>query len=83
VGLAALMTAQFYSPAEIFSIDLDDNRLQVAKNFGATTLINSADGIAIERVMDLTHGEGVDVAIEAVGLPARGRTRKSCRGRIS
>jgi alcohol dehydrogenase len=70
VGLAALMTAQFYSPAEIFSIDLDDNRLQVAKSFGATTLINSAGGLAIERVMDLTHGEGVDVAIEAVGLPA-------------
>jgi alcohol dehydrogenase len=79
VGLAALMTAQFYSPAEIFSIDLDDNRLQVAKSFGATTLINSAGGLAIERVMDLTHGEGVDVAIEAVGLPA---TFDICQGII-
>jgi alcohol dehydrogenase len=70
VGLAALMTARFYSPAEIFSIDLDDNRLKVAKTFGATTLINSADGNAIQHVMELTRGEGVDVAIEAVGLPA-------------
>ena len=36
IGLAALLTAQFYSPAEIIMIDLDDNRLEVAKRFGAT-----------------------------------------------
>jgi alcohol dehydrogenase len=80
VGLSALMTSQFYSPAAIFSIDLDDNRLKVAKSFGATNLINSADGNAIERVMELTHGEGVDVAIEAVGLPA---TFDICQGIIA
>jgi len=79
VGLAALMTAQFYSPAAILCIDLDENRLQVAKSFGATTLINSADGSAVHRVMELTHGEGVDVAIEAVGLPA---TFDICQGII-
>ncbi len=77
IGLAALLTAQFYSPAAIISIDLDDNRLQVAKSFGATALINSAAGNAIERVMELTHGEGVDVAIEAVGMPA---TFDICQG---
>lgn len=70
VGLAALLTAQFYSPASIIMIDLDDNRLQVAKSFGATDLINSADGKAAEKVMALTGGAGVDVAIEAVGIPA-------------
>ena len=70
IGLAALLTAQFYSPAAILMIDLDDNRLQVAKQFGATTLINSTDGTAVERVMALTEGAGVDVAIEAVGIPA-------------
>ena len=70
VGLAVLLTAQFYSPATIFMIDLDDKRLEVAKQFGATTLINSADGNAAQRVMALTEGAGVDVAIEAVGLPA-------------
>jgi alcohol dehydrogenase len=80
VGLSALMTAQFYSPAAIFSIDLDDNRLKVAKSFGATTLINSADGNAVQRVMELTHGEGVDVAIEAVGIPA---TFDICQGIVS
>ena len=70
VGLAVLMTAQFYSPAAIFMIDLDDKRLAVARQFGATTLINSADGHAARRVMELTDGAGVDVAIEAVGIPA-------------
>lgn len=70
IGLAALLTAQFYSPAAILMIDLDDNRLQVAKTFGATELINSSDGRAVERVMALTRGEGADVVIEAVGIPA-------------
>ncbi len=70
IGLAVLLTAQFYSPAAILMIDLDDNRLRVAKDFGATTLINSKDGKAVERVLELTGGEGVDVAVEAVGVPA-------------
>jgi alcohol dehydrogenase len=70
VGMASLLTAQFYSPAEIIVIDVDDNRLNVAKTFGATQAINSSDGKAIEKVMKLTDGKGVDVAIEAVGVPA-------------
>ena len=69
VGLAALMTAKFYSPAAIISIDVDDNRLRVAESFGATLCVNSSDGNAARRVMELTQGMGVDVAIEAVGLP--------------
>ena len=71
VGLAALLTAQFYSPAEVIVIDLDDNRLEVARTFGATQVVNSrSNGAAVERVMKLTNGAGVDVAIEAVGVPA-------------
>jgi alcohol dehydrogenase len=70
IGLAALLTAQFYSPAEIIMIDLDDNRLEVAKRFGATATVNSGDGKAVETVMKLTGGRGVDTAIEAVGIPA-------------
>jgi alcohol dehydrogenase len=70
VGLAVLLTAQFYSPAAIFMIDLDDKRLAVAKQFGATNVINSADGHAAHHVMEMTEGAGVDVAIEAVGIPA-------------
>jgi alcohol dehydrogenase len=70
IGLAVLLTAQFYAPGSVFMIDLDDNRLRVAQRFGATTVINSADGQAVERVMQLTGGTGVDVAVEAVGTPA-------------
>ncbi len=70
VGLAALLTAQFYAPGEIIAIDLDDNRLAVARRFGATQTINSADGHAVEALMKLTHNKGVDTAIEAVGIPA-------------
>jgi alcohol dehydrogenase len=70
VGMAALLTAQFYSPAEIIMVDLDDNRLEVAKKFGATQVVNSSDGKAIEKIMELTDGKGVDVAMEAVGIPA-------------
>lgn len=69
VGLAALLTAQFYSPARIIMIDLDDNRLEVARQFGATDTVNSADGKAVEVVKALTEGRGVDTAIEAVGIP--------------
>lgn len=70
VGLAALLTAQFYSPAEIIMIDLDKNRLDVAKRFGATrTVLGSGEDIARE-VMSVTEGRGVDTVIEAVGIPA-------------
>ncbi len=69
VGLAALLTAQLYSPAAIVIIDLDDNRLAVASSLGATKIVNSADGKAVEKVMALTNEVGVDVAIEAVGIP--------------
>ncbi len=68
IGLATLLTAQFYSPAEIIMIDLDDNRLEIAKRFGATATINSQDGKAAEKVMKMTNGRGVDTAIEAVGI---------------
>jgi len=69
IGLAALLTAQFYSPAEIVVIDMDDNRLELARTFGATRVFNSGDGKATEKVMAMTGNRGVDVAIEAVGIP--------------
>jgi len=70
VGLAALMTAQFFSPAESIMIDLDDNRLAVSKAFGATSTLNSREGTAAAQVLAATGNKGVDVAIEAVGVPA-------------
>jgi alcohol dehydrogenase len=70
VGLSALLTTQFYAPANLIVIDLDDNRLEVAKKFGATAVVNSTDGKAVEKIMAMTGGKGVDVAIEAVGMAA-------------
>jgi alcohol dehydrogenase len=69
IGMSALLTAQFFSPAKIYMIDLDDNRLSVAKRFGATDIINSGTENVVQRIMSETK-DGVDVAIEAVGLPA-------------
>ncbi len=70
IGLAALLTAQFYSPAEIIMIDLDDNRLEVATRFGATATVNAGHCKAVEAILQLTGGHGVETAIEAVGVPA-------------
>ena len=70
IGLAALLTAQFYSLASIIMIDLDENRLQMSSRLGATSVINNSDGNAVEKVMQVTGGRGVDTAIEAVGVPA-------------
>lgn len=70
IGLACLLTAQFYTPAQIIMIDLDDNRLETARRFGATHVINSGAGDVAAAVRALTGGRGVDTAIEAVGVPA-------------
>jgi alcohol dehydrogenase len=70
IGLATLLTAQFFAPAQIIVIDLDDHRLAAARRFGATATVNSAGGTAREQVLKLTGGRGVDTAIEAVGIPA-------------
>lgn len=70
VGMAALLTAQFYSPAMLIVVDGDANRLEVAQRFGATHVIDINTQNAVERIFELTQGVGVDVAIEAVGIPA-------------
>jgi alcohol dehydrogenase len=69
IGLAALLTAQFYAPSEIIMIDPDDNRLLVAKKMGATKTINNRVEMAAEKVLSFTQNKGVDTVIEAVGIP--------------
>jgi alcohol dehydrogenase len=69
IGIAVLLTAQFYSPAEIIMIDPDENRLAMAAKFGATQLVNPANTNPVAQVFELTENKGVDVAIEAVGIP--------------
>jgi len=70
IGLSVMLTAQLYSPGRIIAIDLADARLEAAKRFGATDVINNGREDAVARVMELTDGLGADVAMEAVGVPA-------------
>lgn len=70
IGLAALLTAQFYAPAQIIAIDRDEHRLETARTFGAAACINVAKSEPVAEVLRLTDGEGVDCAIEAVGVPS-------------
>lgn len=69
IGMATLLTAQFFSPAQLIMVDIDDSRLAMAKTFGATHTINSATQDAVAELLTLTK-DGIDVAIEAVGIPA-------------
>jgi len=66
IGLAALLAARFYSPARIIMIDPDENRLEMARRLGATDTVMDNP---VDAVMRLTDGEGVDVGMEAVGIP--------------
>ncbi|RWR29198.1 alcohol dehydrogenase [Sinirhodobacter populi] len=70
IGMATLLTAQFYSPGRIIMIDTDPNRLEVARQFGATETLQVGADDVIARIMEMTDGQGVDVAVEAVGVPA-------------
>lgn len=69
VGLGALMTAKSFNPSKLIMIDIDDNRLEVARALGATHTINNQDGSAAEQAMELVNGTGIDVCVEAIGLP--------------
>jgi alcohol dehydrogenase len=69
VGLAAMATSKLYGPSAVIAIDLDQGRIDAAAKFGATHGINSGDEDWREQVLALTDGLGVDVAVEAVGIP--------------
>ncbi len=69
IGLATILGAKLFTPSHVIAIDLAASRLEAAKQFGADVLINSGDEDPLARIHDLTDGLGVDVAIEAVGIP--------------
>jgi len=69
IGLATIMTAKLFTPGHIVAIDLADARLEKALEFGADSTINNGREDAVARIMELTEGLGVDVAVEAVGVP--------------
>ncbi|HEV1996895.1 MAG TPA: zinc-dependent alcohol dehydrogenase family protein [Candidatus Dormibacteraeota bacterium] len=70
IGLAAIMTAKLYTPGRIIAIDMDDARLERAREFGADVTINNSREDAVKLVFEATGGLGADVAMEAVGIPA-------------
>jgi alcohol dehydrogenase len=70
VGLAAIMTCKLLGPSRVVAIDMSDRRLARARQFGADTTIDNSVDDPLERVRELGDGLGVDVAIEAVGVPA-------------
>ena len=69
VGDAAIAGSKLAGAHTIIGVDIDDRKLEWAKRFGATHTINSSETDAVEAIQALTGGNGVDVAIEAVGLP--------------
>jgi len=70
VGLAAIATAGLYGPSRVIAVDLDANRVEMARSFGASDGVIASDSDWRDQVMAMTDGLGVDVAIEAVGVPA-------------
>lgn len=69
IGLAAVLTAQLFSPSQIVAVDPDEARRERAVEFGATHAVSRAEDVE-SMVMELTDGLGADVAIEAVGIPS-------------
>jgi len=69
IGLSVILTAGLYGASRIIAVDLDGNRIEQAKKFGATDGVSSRDADWKKKVMALTDGWGVDVAVEAVGIP--------------
>ncbi len=69
VGDAAIEGARLAGASTIIAVDIDDTKLEWAKNFGATHTVNSSQEDPVEKIRELTGGNGVDVAIEAIGLP--------------
>jgi S-(hydroxymethyl)glutathione dehydrogenase/alcohol dehydrogenase len=81
VGLNAIQGARLVGARRIIAVDLADERLEEARHFGATELVNSATEDLAQRVAELTDGRGVEVAIEAIGLPATIEAAYSSRAR--
>src|SRR6476659_1763880 len=69
VGAAAVAGSRLAGAATIIAVDLDDKKLEWAKNLGATHTVNSRDNDAVEAIQALTDGNGADVVIDAVGRP--------------
>jgi len=69
VGCAAVAGAVLAGATTVIGVDLDSRKLELARSFGATAVVNAAEEDVVERIRELTGGNGADVCIEAVGSP--------------
>jgi S-(hydroxymethyl)mycothiol dehydrogenase len=69
VGSAAVLGSALAGARKIIAVDVDDRKLEWARDFGATDTINSSASDPVEQIRELTEGNGADVVIEAVGRP--------------
>lgn len=68
IGLSALMATQLFDCREIIAVDVNPEKLSLAREFGATSTINAHTEDVSSRIRDLTGGIGLDIAVEAAGL---------------
>ena len=69
VGNAAILGSVLAGARKVIAVDVDDRKLEWARGFGATDTVNSQSADPVEKIRDLTDGNGADVVIEAVGRP--------------
>lgn len=68
IGLSALMATNLFKCNKIIAIDIEDKKLELAKDFGATHTINSNNQNIEEAILDMTNNQGVDYSVECSGL---------------
>jgi L-iditol 2-dehydrogenase len=78
IGLFVIQALRVAGCREVIAVDLDDLRLKLANELGASATINPKQTDAVAAVMELTGGEGADVAVEAVGNAAGLTTAIGC-----
>ena len=69
VGSGSIVGSKLAGAGTIIGVDIDDRKLEWAKGFGATHTINSRNEDPVERIREITGGNGADVVVEAIGLP--------------
>lgn len=78
IGLLVIQALREAGCEEVVAMDVDDGRLALAKELGASTTVNSGSVNAVSHTLELTGGEGVDVAVEVVGNAAAFGTAVGC-----
>ncbi|XP_015879637.3 uncharacterized protein LOC107415761 isoform X2 [Ziziphus jujuba] len=69
VGSSCLQIARAFGASDVIAVDVQDEKLQKAKIFGATHAVNASKEDAVEKIREITGGKGVDIAVEALGKP--------------